>query len=197
MHLVPRCCCYERHRFVRRLIGQFHFPGADWSAYSPGWLAVCVGCWFDGRVFAASLAETGKQRVCAVRETAPIGWFAHQLPSSSVYSTSAKTFQFQFIARIFSFSSTFHSSLNSAFTSVFFPVMLSPVPLSHTHAQPFNGLWSGTTRVGRVPHKKHSPTHTHPDHQTSFINFLHLLRSTASSVLSLRAWQSFSVLVNC
>jgi len=26
-----------------------------------------------------------------------------------------------------------------------------------------------------------SPTHTHPDHQTSFINFLHPLRSTASS----------------
>ena len=35
-------------------------------------------------------------------------------------------------------------------------------------------------------------THTHPDHQTSFINFLHLLRSIASSVSSLRAWQSFS-----
>ena len=30
--------------------------------------------------------------------------------------------------------------------------------------------------------KKHSPTHTHPDHQTSLINFLHLLRSTASSI---------------
>jgi len=25
----------------------------------------------------------------------------------------------------------------------------------------------------------HLPTHTHPDHQTSFINFLHLLQSTA------------------
>ena len=32
--------------------------------------------------------------------------------------------------------------------------------------------------------------HTHPDHQTSFINFLHLLQSIASSVFSLRAWQS-------
>ena len=32
---------------------------------------------------------------------------------------------------------------------------------THTHArtQPFNGLWSGTTRVGRYQ-KKHSPTHT-------------------------------------
>ena len=39
--------------------------------------------------------------------------------------------------------------------------------------------------------KKHSPTHTHPDHQTHFINFLHLLRSIASSLFSLRAWQSF------
>ena len=33
---------------------------------------------------------------------------------------------------------------------------------THTHTQPFNGLWSGTTRVGRYQ-KKHSPTHTHPD----------------------------------
>ena len=60
-----------------------------------------------------------------------------------------------------------------------------------THTQPFNGPLSGTTRVGQYQ-KKHSPTHTHPDHQTSFINFLHLLRSTASPVFSLRAWQSFS-----
>ena len=55
-----------------------------------------------------------------------------------------------------------------------------------THTQPFNGPLSGTTRVGRYQ-KKHSPSHTHPDHQTSFINFLHLLRSIASSVFSLRA----------
>ena len=55
----------------------------------------------------------------------------------------------------------------------------------HTH----KGLWSGTTRVDRCQ-KKHSPTHTHPDHQTSFINFLHLQRSTASSLFILRAWQS-------
>jgi len=40
--------------------------------------------------------------------------------------------------------------------------------------------------------KKHSPTHTHRDHQTSFINFLHLLQSIASSLSNLRAWQSFS-----
>ena len=33
-------------------------------------------------------------------------------------------------------------------------------------------------------------THTHPDHRTFFINFLHLLRSIASSVFSLCAWQS-------
>ena len=60
---------------------------------------------------------------------------------------------------------------------------------THTHIQPFNGPWSGTTQVGRYQ-KKLSPTHTHPDLQTSFINFLHLLRSIASSVFSLRAWQS-------
>ena len=58
---------------------------------------------------------------------------------------------------------------------------------THTHTQLFNGLWSRTTQVGQYQ-KKHSPTHTHPYHQTSFINFLHLLRSIASSGLSLRAW---------
>ena len=46
--------------------------------------------------------------------------------------------------------------------------------------RPFNGLWSGTTRVGRYQ-KKHSPTHTHPDHRASFITFIHLQRSMASS----------------
>ena len=40
--------------------------------------------------------------------------------------------------------------------------------------------------------KKHSPPHTHPDHQTSFINFLPLLLSIASSLFNLRAWQFFS-----
>jgi len=63
---------------------------------------------------------------------------------------------------------------------------------THTHrptdTQPYAPL-SGTRRVAEYQ-KKHSPTHTHPDHQTSFINFLHLLRSIASSVFSLRAWQS-------
>ena len=43
----------------------------------------------------------------------------------------------------------------------------------HKQQRPFNGLWSGTTRVGRYQ-KKHSPTHTHPDHRASFITFLHL-----------------------
>ena len=49
-----------------------------------------------------------------------------------------------------------------------------------THTQPCNGPWSGNNRVGQYQ-KKHSPTHTHPVHQTSFINLLHLLRSIASS----------------
>ena len=62
---------------------------------------------------------------------------------------------------------------------------------THIHTQPFNGPLSGTTWVSRYQ-KKHSPTHTHPNHQTSFINFLHLLRSIASSLFNLRAWQFFS-----
>jgi len=38
----------------------------------------------------------------------------------------------------------------------------------------------------------HSHPSSHPGHQTCFINFLHLLRSTASSLVDLPAWQSFS-----
>ena len=67
--------------------------------------------------------------------------------------------------------------------------LLEEVVQQQQQQQPFNGLWSGTTRVGRYQ-KKHSPTHTHSDHQTSFIIFLHLQRSMASSLFILRAWQS-------
>ena len=63
------------------------------------------------------------------------------------------------------------------------------VTIAHTHTQPFDGLLSGTTRVGWY-RKKHSPTHTHPDYRTSFITFLHLQRSMASTLFILRAWQS-------
>ena len=52
--------------------------------------------------------------------------------------------------------------------------------------QPFNGRLSGTTRVGWYQ-KKHSPAHTHPGQRTSFITFLHLQRSMASSLFSLHA----------
>ena len=57
---------------------------------------------------------------------------------------------------------------------------------THTHTQLFNGLWSATTWVGRYQ-KKHSPTHTHPDHRTSI----------ASCLFSLLARQSFSVSSFC
>jgi len=46
----------------------------------------------------------------------------------------------------------------------------------------FYGSLSGTTRV-RWYQKKYSPTHTYPDHQPSFISLLHLLWSTASSLM--------------
>ena len=39
--------------------------------------------------------------------------------------------------------------------------------------------------------KKNSPTYTYPDHQPSFISFLHLLQSTATSPFNLCACQSF------
>jgi len=42
--------------------------------------------------------------------------------------------------------------------------------------------------------KKHSLTHTYCGHQSSLICFLHLLRSMASSLFNLCAWQSFSTI---
>ena len=54
----------------------------------------------------------------------------------------------------------------------------------HSHNCFFNGPLSGTTWVGQYQ-KKHSPTHTHSDHRTSFINFLHLVRSIACSLCAL------------
>ena len=60
----------------------------------------------------------------------------------------------------------------------------------HTRTQPFYRPLSGTTWVIRYQ-KKHSPTYTFFAHQPSFINFLHLPRTIASSLLSLHAWQSF------
>ena len=53
-------------------------------------------------------------------------------------------------------------------------------PPQQQQQQPFNGRLSGTTRVGRYQKK-------HPGQRTSFITFLHLQRSTASSLFSLRA----------
>ena len=98
------------------------------------------------------------------------------------------------------------SWLPSAFTDSVLPVPAGPTCnetqqqlLKHTdkttqntaqqqqqQQRPFNGHLSGTTRVGRYQ-KKHSPTHTHPDHRASFIIFLHLQRSMASSLFNLRA----------
>jgi len=65
---------------------------------------------------------------------------------------------------------------------------------THTHKR-FTALWtlSETTRV-RWYQKKHSPTHNYPGHQSSFICFLHLLRSMASSLFNLRALQSFTTI---
>jgi len=58
-----------------------------------------------------------------------------------------------------------------------------------TLQQPFYGLFTGTTRVN-WHQKKHSPSYTYSDHQRSFICFLHLLQSIASSLFNLLAWQS-------
>ena len=65
---------------------------------------------------------------------------------------------------------------------------------THIHNH-FTALWilSQTTWVS-LYQKKHSPTHIHRGHQSSLICFLHLLRSMASSLFNLRAWQSLSTI---
>ena len=55
--------------------------------------------------------------------------------------------------------------------------------------QPFYEPLSGTTQVSWYQ-KKHSPTHTYPDHQPYFISFLNLLWSIASSPFNICGWQS-------
>jgi len=70
--------------------------------------------------------------------------------------------------------------------------LLSPVHIvqQQQQQQPFYGPLCRTTRVSQY-RKKHSPTHTYHSHQLSYICFLHLLRSIASSLFNLCAWQSF------
>ena len=54
---------------------------------------------------------------------------------------------------------------------------------------PFYGPESGRPVTRR---NIHSPTHlSYPDHHPIIISFFHLLRSIASSLFNLRAWQSF------
>jgi len=64
--------------------------------------------------------------------------------------------------------------------------------LTHTHHH-FTALWilSKTTQFSQYQ-KKPSLTHTYHGHQSSLICFIHLIRSMASSLFNLRAWQSFS-----
>ena len=60
----------------------------------------------------------------------------------------------------------------------------------YAHTQPFNGFWSGTTRVGRYQ-KKHSPTHTHPDrHRHTLYQLPPFTTINGILFVHLCAWQS-------
>jgi len=71
------------------------------------------------------------------------------------------------------------------------PIILPISTHTHTHNH-FMALWilSRITKVSQSQ-KKYSATHTYSDHQSSFICFLHLLRSMASSLFNLCTWQYF------
>ena len=65
----------------------------------------------------------------------------------------------------------------------------------YNYCNHFTALWtlSGTTWVSQCQMKQ-SPTLIYCGHQSSFICFLHLLRSIAFSLFNLYAWQSFSTI---
>jgi len=98
-------------------------------------------------------------------------------------TTSLPSQQYRFRAPIFGMSlPPSHGTCHDC-------TVFSLKPTEQQQKQPFNGRLSGTTRVGRYQ-KKHSPAYTHSGQRTSFITFLHLQRSTASSLFSLCAWES-------
>ena len=112
-----------------------------------------------------------------------LGWQWHQLNHMQTMCTSLQTDN-----HINTSSLNFYRPgpwhRHSIFTGQM--LFLMPNQQQQQQQQPFNGRLSGTTRVGRYQ-KKHSPAHTHPGQRTSFITFLHLQWSTASSLFSLRA----------
>jgi len=75
-------------------------------------------------------------------------------------------------------------------------IMLCPSVQQQQQQQPFYSPLSGTTQVSWYQ-EKHSSTHTYPDHQPSFISFLCLLQSKASSDSLFAQPFSTSSLVYC
>jgi len=66
---------------------------------------------------------------------------------------------------------------------------------THTHTQPFYGSLDSVRDNSGDPVTEETFTHSHSSwSQSSLISFLHLLRSMASSLFNLHAWQSFSTI---
>jgi len=63
---------------------------------------------------------------------------------------------------------------------------------THTHTQPFNGRWSGTTRVGRYQKKL---THSHPSWSSDILYQLPLF-TTIHSILCVAVWYNTSCYFN-
>ena len=86
--------------------------------------------------------------------------------------------------RIFIQSHQVHLTMLQSYTCVQYTVIHI---IQHIQQQSFYGPLPKTTWVSRYQ-KKHSPTH-HPDRHP--VQLLHLLRSIASLLFKLHAWQSF------
>jgi len=71
--------------------------------------------------------------------------------------------------------------------------MSGPQLFSNNNNNHNNNRYNPLSRTpGEPVPEKHSLSHTYRDHERSFIGFLHLLPSIASSLFNLHAWQSFA-----
>jgi len=119
----------------------------------------------------------------------------HHSISTVFYSAVVWAAESSIIIWVLYYGNLFYSVLeHGSFWNRYFTIIWQLLLL----LQLFYGSLSTTTRVSRYQ-KKHSPTYTYPDHQSSFVSFLHLLQSIASShsvyMLDSRFAQPFKIFI--
>jgi len=79
-----------------------------------------------------------------------------------------------------------HNLQNRSWSDLFIVLLQSYDTDTHTHSRLPAFVWDNPGR----PVPEETPIHTHPDHRTSFIIFLHLQWSMASCLFILCAWHT-------